>query len=172
MADLDSKQLLIAHSYWLRNYPYRKADKELQPYLESNLKAVEAFNPGWLKQARQALFLSQEAVAQKMGVSKAAYSVLEENEAKGVITLQSLKRAAEAMDCELVYAIRPKQKKLYSQLIWEKLFKETKDHPFVKNSSPINRGRALAGMATMKMNEPKVRRKFGWARRILKIVGE
>jgi predicted DNA-binding mobile mystery protein A len=44
-----------------------------------------------------------------MGVDPTAVSHLEKREAAGKITLESLRRAAEAMDARLVYAIVPNQ---------------------------------------------------------------
>ena len=35
------------------------------------------------------------------------------------LSLTTLAKAAEAMDCELAYAIRPKNKKYFSSIIWE-----------------------------------------------------
>ncbi len=46
-------------------------------------------------------------VAQRMGVSEATVSGYEKREADDSITLGSLRRAAEAMNCRLVYAIVP-----------------------------------------------------------------
>ena len=44
-----------------------------------------------------------------MGVTPQAVHELESSERKGSITLESLRRAARAMDAELVYAIIPRQ---------------------------------------------------------------
>ena len=46
-------------------------------------------------------------LAQRMGVTPAAVVQLEKREASGAVTLESLRRAAEAMDSRLVYAIVP-----------------------------------------------------------------
>jgi predicted DNA-binding mobile mystery protein A len=46
-------------------------------------------------------------LAQRMGVTSAAVVQLEKREASGAVTLESLRRAAEAMDSKLVYAIVP-----------------------------------------------------------------
>ena len=47
-------------------------------------------------------------LAQKIGVKPASLSDLEHSEANGTATLNSLRKAAAAMDCELVYAIVPR----------------------------------------------------------------
>jgi len=47
-------------------------------------------------------------VAAKAAVKRQSYSQFEAAEEKGSISLASLRRAAEAMDCELVYFVVPK----------------------------------------------------------------
>lgn len=46
-------------------------------------------------------------LAERMGITPAAVVQLEKREASGAVTLESLRRAAEAMDSRLVYAIVP-----------------------------------------------------------------
>lgn len=46
-------------------------------------------------------------LARRIGVTPAAVVQLERREASGAVTLESLRRAAEAMDSRLVYAIVP-----------------------------------------------------------------
>lgn len=63
---------------------------------------------GWLQAVRQTLGQSQAQVAGKIGVRRQAYAGFESGEVRSTISLGSLRRAAEAMDCELVYFLRPK----------------------------------------------------------------
>ena len=63
---------------------------------------------GWLRAIREALGLTLENVGSQMGQSRKRIQEFEEAEANDRITLQSLRRVAAAMDCELVYAIVPK----------------------------------------------------------------
>ncbi len=63
---------------------------------------------GWLKAIRTALGLSLEVLGQRMGATKQAAHQLEALEARDSITLKKLRQAAEAMDCELVYALVPR----------------------------------------------------------------
>ena len=63
---------------------------------------------GWLRAVREAIGLKQETVAKKIGVTRPSYADLEFSEARGSISLTSLTRAAEAMDCELVYFLVPR----------------------------------------------------------------
>jgi predicted DNA-binding mobile mystery protein A len=63
---------------------------------------------GWLRAIREGLGLSLEEVGKRQGQSRRRIQEFETAEAKDRITLQSLRRVAAAMDCDLVYAIVPK----------------------------------------------------------------
>jgi len=63
---------------------------------------------GWLRAIREALGMSVAQVAQRMDITRGRILEFEKAEADDRITLGSLRRVAEAMDCQLVYAIVPK----------------------------------------------------------------
>ncbi len=65
---------------------------------------------GWVRAIRDALGMSLRQLAERLGTSAPAARKLEESEAAGTIQLNTLRRAAEAMDCVLVYALVPKKK--------------------------------------------------------------
>jgi transcriptional regulator with XRE-family HTH domain len=48
-------------------------------------------------------------VAARAGIKRQSYAQFERAEERGSITMASLRRAAEAMDCELVYFIAPRE---------------------------------------------------------------
>lgn len=62
---------------------------------------------GWLRAVRDALGLTTRQLAERMKKSQPSITALEKNEATEAITLKSLREAAEALDCQLVYAIVP-----------------------------------------------------------------
>jgi predicted DNA-binding mobile mystery protein A len=62
---------------------------------------------GWIRAIRDALGLSTRQLAERMGSSQSWISVLEKSEVSGSTTLKSLRQAAEAMDCTLIYALIP-----------------------------------------------------------------
>ncbi len=62
---------------------------------------------GWLASIRNTIGMSSRQMAERMGISQQSASKLEKNEIDNSITLKSLRKAAEAMDCKLVYAIVP-----------------------------------------------------------------
>ena len=63
---------------------------------------------GWLRAIREALGLSLEQVGRIAGAPKQRIQRFEKAEPSDRITVRTLRRVAEAMDCELVYAIVPK----------------------------------------------------------------
>jgi predicted DNA-binding mobile mystery protein A len=64
---------------------------------------------GWVRAIRNALGMSSAVVAQRLKVTDSAVRKFEEAEAADAITLGSLRRVAEALDCELQYALVPRQ---------------------------------------------------------------
>jgi predicted DNA-binding mobile mystery protein A len=73
-------------------------------------KPTEAPVPptGWLRAIRLATGMPATYPARKLGLTQQGFDSLEKSEAAGAITLKSLKRAADAMDCDLVYAVIPR----------------------------------------------------------------
>ncbi len=51
--------------------------------------------------------MSTAQLAKRLGIKQPSLVALEQSEAKGTIELATLRRAAEALDCTLVYALVP-----------------------------------------------------------------
>lgn len=64
---------------------------------------------GWIKAIREALGMPAAYLAKRLGLVPSTVLRLETSEADDTITLGSLRRVAEALDCELQYALVPKQ---------------------------------------------------------------
>jgi predicted DNA-binding mobile mystery protein A len=64
---------------------------------------------GWLRAVRDALGMTTTQMARRLGVSQPSIVGLEQSEANGAITLNTLQRAAEALGCRLVYALVPER---------------------------------------------------------------
>jgi len=62
---------------------------------------------GWIRAIREALGMTAEQLAKRLGVKQPSVVALEQSEAKGTIELATLRRVAEALDCTLVYALVP-----------------------------------------------------------------
>jgi predicted DNA-binding mobile mystery protein A len=64
---------------------------------------------GWLRAIRLALGMSSGVVASRLGITASGLRKLEQAEASDAITLATLRRAAEALDCELHYLLVPRR---------------------------------------------------------------
>lgn len=163
--DLNQKELKWAFILWHKNYNLKEIDTLIAPFLNEDMLPFKGGNPGWLKKARLALFLSSQTIANKLGVQRTAYSQYEQSEEKGSISLATLAKAAEAMNCELVYAIRPKAQTSFSDTIWKILLKTALHHPWLKKCDQKRRANALASIAQKQMMDPKIKQKNGWSER-------
>jgi predicted DNA-binding mobile mystery protein A len=83
--------------------------------LDRQLKDWQAVNhkygkprAGWIKTLRVALSMSAEQFANRLGLTRGRVNQLENAEIHDAVSLRTLKEAANALGCELVYAIVPK----------------------------------------------------------------
>jgi len=63
---------------------------------------------GWVRSLRKALGMTTQQLATRLNVQRSRVIQIEHNELEGRITLSGLKKAAAALDCELIYALVPK----------------------------------------------------------------
>ena len=63
---------------------------------------------GWVRSIREALGMTSRQLAARLKVKPPRITEMEKAEMGGNITLGSLRKAAEALDCELVYGFVPK----------------------------------------------------------------
>jgi predicted DNA-binding mobile mystery protein A len=86
--------------------------EQLEQMLRPARKLQELQRPrlGWVRAIREALGMSSPQLARRVGI-KAAQSVedMQKDEVSGVIKLQTLRKLARALDCELVYALVPRK---------------------------------------------------------------
>lgn len=64
---------------------------------------------GWIKSLRTLLGMSSSSLAHKLGIAHSGLLKLEKGELSGSITLGSLRRVADAMNADVVYAIVPRR---------------------------------------------------------------
>jgi predicted DNA-binding mobile mystery protein A len=84
----------------------RQLDKRLQTLQNS---AHFARPPrGWVKAIREALGMTTMQLGWRIGVGQSRAVEIEKAEVSGSLTLDSLERAAHALDCELVYVLVPR----------------------------------------------------------------
>ncbi len=63
---------------------------------------------GWIRAIRQALGITAGELAKRLGTSRQLPLQLEKSEAEDRITLKSLRAVADALECDLVYALVPR----------------------------------------------------------------
>jgi predicted DNA-binding mobile mystery protein A len=81
-------------------------DKALAPL--RGLAAQPHPPKGWVRAIRDALGMTSRQLAARMGLSQSTITALEKGEAAETVTLKTLRQAAEALDCQLVYALVPR----------------------------------------------------------------
>lgn len=86
------------------------ANKQLSDYLKSisAFKQVNLPAKGWVRAVRNGLLMSRRQLADRLGLSTSRIQRLEQDEASGAVTIKTMRRTAEALDCVFVYAIIPR----------------------------------------------------------------
>ena len=74
-----------------------------------DIKRISRPKEGWIRTLRKALGMSSPQLAERLEVSKSQASQIERMEIEDRITLKQLRRVADALDCDLVYALVPRQ---------------------------------------------------------------
>lgn len=72
-------------------------------------KVVNRPKEGWIRTLRKALGMSSPQFGRVLGVSKSQASQIERMELEDRITLKQLRRVADALDCDLQYALVPRR---------------------------------------------------------------
>ena len=75
----------------------------------SKVRVCDRPSGGWIRAVRTSLGMSVRQMAERMGIRQQSAARLEKNEVDDVIKLKSLRKAAEALDCKLVYALVPNE---------------------------------------------------------------
>lgn len=87
-------------------------------------------SPGWIYYMRHALNLTLDKLAKRANLSKSTVQHIEKREKEGRITIETLNKIAQAMDCELIYAIVPNKK--LNTFLFEKAYKRAEK--IIKNA--------------------------------------
>lgn len=62
---------------------------------------------GWIRAIREAIGMTAAQLAVRLNVSQSRVSALEKNEVRDALTLETIGRVAQALDCTFVYALVP-----------------------------------------------------------------
>src|ERR1035437_3469051 len=90
-----------------RSLQVEQLERSLKPFLAA--REVARPQKGWIRALRQASGMTLRELAMRMRSGLPVAAQFEKSEAEYRITLKSLRRAADALGCELVYALVPKQ---------------------------------------------------------------
>lgn len=92
----------------LRRAARRSLDRRLVPVRDVIPYAVPP-RGGWVQAIRESLGMSAEELGRRMGTVRTSVLRLEANERDGGARLDTLRRAADALDCDFVYAVVPRR---------------------------------------------------------------
>lgn len=84
--------------------------RQLNEQLEGSLKekSEETMGGGWIRRIRKILGITLEQLADRIGVNHSTVHEYEQREEKGTITLKTLRKVADALQCDFVYAFVPR----------------------------------------------------------------
>lgn len=91
----NKKQLLI-----------EQLDQKLKPFQKTEMVLVP--DKGWINTIRTTLNMTMAQLGTKLGITKQGVKRIEESEAKGSISINSLKEIGSALNLKLVYGFVPK----------------------------------------------------------------
>jgi predicted DNA-binding mobile mystery protein A len=99
--------MLVAN---LKSLVQEQFDRKL-PLLQETARAlaIQAPSSGWIRTIRQVLGMSSSALAKRLGIAHTGLLKLEKGERAGTVSLATLRRAADALDADFVYAIVPRK---------------------------------------------------------------
>jgi predicted DNA-binding mobile mystery protein A len=87
----------------------QRLDRRLVPFKELDASVPRS---GWLRAVRDSLDMPARYVAQHLDISENAVYGIERSEKLGTIQLKTLRRAADGLDCDLVYVLVPRRRSL------------------------------------------------------------
>ncbi|MFB3100133.1 MAG: mobile mystery protein A [Gammaproteobacteria bacterium] len=74
-----------------------------------DIKELNRPKEGWIRTFRKALGMSSPQLARRLDISKSQASQMERMEIEDRITLKQLRRVADSLECDLVYALKPRK---------------------------------------------------------------
>jgi len=74
----------------------------------NSLLEVQTPQKGWIRAIRDALGMSAKQLAARTGMAQQRVTVVEKGEFTGAVTLKTMRRVAEGLDCVFVYGFVPK----------------------------------------------------------------
>lgn len=91
---------------WNQELKLKQVDSQL-----SNIRLATLPNrpkSGWLKLIRTTLAMSARALGTRVGLAQSRIALIEKGEIEGTITLNTLKKVADGLECDFVYFLMPR----------------------------------------------------------------
>lgn len=85
----------------------RQLDRKMEPFRESG--AMQRPKGGWLRAIRKALGMTASQLAGRVGVSQSSVSQYEQREVEDRLTLATLRKVADALNCDVAYTLVPRE---------------------------------------------------------------
>jgi len=82
---------------------------------------------GWARAIREALGMTRDQLATRLGLRGSTIATLERSEARGTITLESLEKLAQGMGCRVVYAIVPAEGRTLEDIVRDRALVVARD---------------------------------------------
>ena len=95
--------------------PNKSFDRLLLNQLDNRLSSLRSLDfpavprIGWVRSIRNALGMTATALGRRVGMTSGGVRKLEDAEADEAITLSTLRKMADALDCELHYVLVPRK---------------------------------------------------------------
>jgi predicted DNA-binding mobile mystery protein A len=86
----------------------KKISREQLDDTLSRFSSVASVSRGWIRAIRDALGMNMRQFANRLGVSKSRIPRIEQDEITGGLTLRTMNRVAEELDCVFVYGFVPR----------------------------------------------------------------
>lgn len=85
--------------------------RQLKAYIDASARMRPPALPkkGWINALREYYGMSLSALARRIGLARSRVCVVEDAELTSSTTLETMKRFAEVLNCEFVYAFVPKE---------------------------------------------------------------
>jgi predicted DNA-binding mobile mystery protein A len=128
-----------------RSLRLKQLDRSLEGFRAA--KAVSRPQKGWMRAIREALGVSAGELGRILGTSRQLPLQFEKAEAADTITLKSLRSVANALDCDLVYALVPRAGSM-RELVERRVHTKAK-----KSVLAVEHSMALEGQAAGRVDE-------------------
>ena len=94
----------------MKHRQLKRIREQLDETLQIFAKTASVDRPirGWIRAIRNALGMNMRQLADRLGVSQSRISKIEQDELSGALTIKTLEKIADQLDCVFVYGFAPR----------------------------------------------------------------